>query len=52
MSNELVLENYGVSELHSDEMRETDGGSILGTLFICFMVGLLFGIAFSQHNQG
>ena len=37
----LELENYGVQEMTTNEMKEVDGGSPLGLLF--FLIGVAIG---------
>ncbi len=38
------LENYGVQEMNAKEIREVDGGSILGFLAVAFVVGVFIGL--------
>ena len=46
----LDLSAYGVSEMTNQEMRETDGGSLLGAFLIGLGVGLAVGIIFAINS--
>jgi len=46
------LENYGVLEMNTKEMKETDGGIIMSFLFGKYVGGHIVDYIEAKYNQG